>query len=852
MDANYLGVLNAVQKKAVQHLPEIPLQILAGPGSGKTRVLTSRITHLILHHHIPPTAICAVTFTNKASNEMRERLTKLIGIERTRALKLGTFHALCALFLRKHASVVGLSNNFSVCDADESKKLISRLLKPYQTFLEAKDITLKEATVFSMISKHKYKGNTSADVMADLRITRNKSDKENTGVQHKSRHITDEINSVVAEVYREYERSLRKSNSLDFDDLLLFGLRLFMDHKESAGWCRHVLVDEFQDTNSIQYELMKTLAVSAEQCLTVVGDPDQSIYGWRSADVTNLAKMKKDFPSTESILLEENYRSTASILKASLAIVSQDKARLPKSLHTSHPSGCTPSLVSFATDQDEAAFIAHEIKRTAANMGGILKWKDFAVLLRFNALSRVIESALQKSSIPCRILGGHKFFERMEIKDLLAYLQLVDNPQFTPAFSRVINVPARGIGAKTITELELRAQKTNKTPLELVELIHGGRVPDIKPPIKRKIPSFVKAIQTLRELATDGSSPVDLIRRLVDLIDYEQHLKQAQPQDWESRWENVQELITFASEVEGDIIEMDDSEETRSTTPLRMFLQASMLSSEGDQSNGEDSNDKVTISTCHAAKGLEWPVVIVPSVEHGTFPFYRCDDVEEERRLLYVACTRAQCLLYLSHCGKRMVSGETKSVELSGFVSSVNQQDRTIFSDRAPELLPADRAVISRVLGRPEPEHVEVAKQIAEFNRTTRHRPEPLSNPQSSVYNWHPSLGAQSAPPLDIITSSRVMLNNVGASCSMALCPEVPIITAKAGTRLLPTKPGVIHTTPTVTYIPQTRPSPTAPAQSSGPVVGSSSEGTGVGVKRRLGMGRSNVGYANKKFRPPT
>ncbi|KAJ8483033.1 hypothetical protein ONZ45_g14752 [Pleurotus djamor] len=403
---------------AVHHPPHIPLQILAGPGSGKTRVLTSRIAHLILHHAIPSASICAVTFTNKAANEMKERLTKLLGAEQTRTLKLGTFHALCASFLRKYASLVGLSNNFSVCDADESKKIISRLLKPYKTFLDAKDITLKEGTVLSMISKHKYKGFTATEVLSELRTPPSVvSEKENITAQSKSKTRSTEIDHVVAEVYREYEKALRKSNSLDFDDLLLFGLELFKHHKKSLIWCKHVLVDEFQDTNSIQYELMKTIANSASECLTVVGDPDQSIYGWRSADVTNLAKMRKDFAQTESVLLEENYRSTASILKASLAIVAQ-------------------------------AFIASEIKRLTAQMGGVLTWKDFAILLRFNALSRAIESALQRVGIPCRILGGHRFFERAEIKDLLAYLQLVDNPHFSPAFIRAINVPARGIGEK--------------------------------------------------------------------------------------------------------------------------------------------------------------------------------------------------------------------------------------------------------------------------------------------------------------------------------------------------------------------------------------------------------------------
>ncbi|KAJ8521924.1 hypothetical protein ONZ45_g1446 [Pleurotus djamor] len=780
---------------AVHHPPHIPLQILAGPGSGKTRVLTSRIAHLILHHAIPSASICAVTFTNKAANEMKERLTKLLGAEQTRTLKLGTFHALCASFLRKYASLVGLSNNFSVCDADESKKIISRLLKPYKTFLDAKDITLKEGTVLSMISKHKYKGFTATEVLSELRTPPSVvSEKENITAQSKSKARSTEIDHVVAEVYREYEKALRKSNSLDFDDLLLFGLELFKHHEKSLIWCKHVLVDEFQDTNSIQYELMKTIANSASECLTVVGDPDQSIYGWRSADVTNLAKMRKDFAQTESVLLEENYRSTASILKASLAIVAQDKARLPKSLHTSHPPGNAPSLMSFASDRDEAAFIASEIKRLTAQMGGVLTWKDFAILLRFNALSRAIESALQRVGIPCRILGGHRFFERAEvgrvfvwviqpfnllafqIKDLLAYLQLVDNPHFSPAFIRAINVPARGIGEKTLEELSIRAEKTQKQPMDVVELIHAGKQPDIKPPIKRKIASFVDTIQSLRTLALNDASPMDIIRRLIELIGYEQHLKQAHP-DWESRWENVQELITFASEVINEpAFPLDEpASEDEKHTPLRTFLQASVLSSEGDQSNAENNNDAV-------------------------------------------------------------------------------------FSDRTPDFLPADRAVVSRVLGRSEPNQAEVTRRIADFNRTTRH-PQSVECPEAPTYNWHASLMKPSGTSAEIMPSSRALLSNM--PIKQAVHQPMPMaqhMKSKAGTRMIPTRilqpqrPIVKFDHPPLAepVAPTPTPAPIAETSSASTVLSTATTVASVGVKRRLGVGRSYVGYSNKKFKPPT
>ncbi|THV07389.1 UvrD-helicase-domain-containing protein [Dendrothele bispora CBS 962.96] len=719
MDSTYLQTLNPAQVSAVKHSPDIPLQILAGPGSGKTKVLTSRIAYLILQHGMAPSSICAVTFTNKAANEMKERLTKLIGKEKAGELRMGTFHALCALFLRKYSKSIGLEGNFTVCDAEESKKIIASLLKEYKADLEAKDISLKDGTVLSLISKAKAKGSSAAEFMKETRSRLQKS--KSSGSSTNS--ISGDIDMIVAEIYHDYEKTLRQNNSLDFDDLLLFGLKLFSENQHTVNWCKHVFVDEFQDTNVTQYELMRAIAVAC--CVTVVGDPDQSIYGWRSAEVGNLKRMQTDFSSVKQILLEQNYRSTGSILRLSMAIVDQDRSRIQKSLVASHPAGTIPVLRCFSSEQAEAAFIAVEVKRLVAHMGGLLHWGDFVILLRFNALSRAIENALQKEGIPSRVLGGHKFFERLEIKDLLAYLQLVDNPHFTPAFMRAVNTPSRGIGEKTLSELLARTQKSKISLLELIEKINDGKTPDIKPPVKRKLQSFVTHIRLLKRMAKEGTSPADLIRRLVEVIGYQDHLRQTQP-DWETRWENVQELITFASDVnvdlpdetrelayDGDTIGIDGS---RDATPLRLFLQASMLSSEGDHQNEENDKEKVTISTCHSAKGLEWPVVMIPAVEQGTFPFYRSEDIEEERRLLYVACTRAQSLLYISHASQRKVAGETKGKELSGFISAVAKQNPSLFTDQLTSFTPDERAVISKVLDRPKPSDSDVARSVAELS----------------------------------------------------------------------------------------------------------------------------------------
>ncbi|KII89988.1 hypothetical protein PLICRDRAFT_53116 [Plicaturopsis crispa FD-325 SS-3] len=683
MDPAILNGLNPAQLEAVQHRPDVPLQILAGPGSGKTKVLTSRIAYLILHHGLAPSSICAVTFTNKAANEMRDRLTKIIGKQRTNALRMGTFHALCARFLRSYPQFAGLSENFTIYDADESKKSITRLLKPHKQPLAEKNVAMTESTVMSMISKAKAKAQTPDEMRAE-------AEERPKNLPRDVQWVPDPVKLTVARIYKEYDRALRMSNSLDFDDLLVFGVRLFSHHPPAVRWCKHVLVDEFQDTNLMQYDLMRYIA-SANRCVTIVGDPDQSIYGWRSAEVANLAKMRKDFPATVQVLLEQNYRSTASILASSLAIIAQDKNRIPKSLYTSHPAGPVPMLHCFKTEHVESSWMAVEIKRVIAQMGGVLGYGDFVVLLRFNALSRVIESALQREGIPSRILGGHKFFERMEVKDVLAYLQVVDNPHFIPAFSRAINVPARSIGVKTLKQLLDRAEETNTAPLTIAEKIYDSKIADIKPPVKRKLKPFIEAIRELRKLAEGGASPELLIRRVTTLIDYQDWLKKTQP-DWQDRWENVQELITFATEVDGAAVGQVDLK----TTPLRTFLQASMLSSEGD----------VSIATCHAAKGLEWPVVFVPAVEQGIYPISRAEDDEEERRLLYVACTRAQGLLYLTHAAERMRAGMTYNKELSDF---------SLFTKQFPQFTPEMRGLLSTVLHRPVPSEAEVRQRVEEL-----------------------------------------------------------------------------------------------------------------------------------------
>ncbi|KAI0951320.1 hypothetical protein AcW1_008388 [Taiwanofungus camphoratus] len=891
---------------------------------------------------------------------MRERLTKLVGKETTGQIKIGTFHALCAMFLRWHAGLVGIEGSFTICDADESKKIIKRILEPFKDALAERNITLKEATVLSNISQAKAKGRSADDLLERFTSTKREyMSKNKLNLAEKSMDeiaSTDIIEYTVAQVYREYEKVLRISNSLDFDDLLVFGVKLFANNPKVGEWCRHVLVDEFQDTNNVQYDLMRHIAAASSH-ITIVGDPDQSIYGWRSAEVENLSKMQRDFPSTHQIFLEQNYRSTGAILAASIAVIAQDRKRIPKSLHTTHPSGPVPVLRSFPFEQSEAAFIAVEIKRLVACTGGMLRWGDFVVLLRFNALSRQIESALQKEGIPNRVLGGHKFFERLEVKDLLAYLQVIDNPHFSPAFTRVINVPSRGIGEKTISEILSTAERVKLSPLEVAEQIFDGKMPDIKPSVKRKLTTFLRPIRELRKLANEGTSPSDLIRRLLDLIKYESHLKKTQ-QDWESRWDNVQELINFASEVESsisrqesgtDTVDIEDESasgwddvfedfdedqsggvgsaefrhhtdgkgkgktqelmsQSQRDTPLRLFLQASMLSTDTKaQSDEAGERGKVTISTCHAAKGLEWPVVMVPAVEKGTFPSHRTEDVEEERRLLYVACTRAQSLLYLSWSTARMVAGEVKQKELSDFVSVITKDNPTIFTDQLPNLQMTDRALIARVLDRTPPDESDVARMIAEHNQIAK--PSPWNrNEGDQVSGSYESSGRSSVckPPLLTPVQGTVTFQSAKLYLPAALS-ERPFEHCRPSSRpLSPSCSFVLNSA--LGSTPQTRPpsiasngcSSEAPhpptkqtqpqpfsrpleanrttiksastsntrTQDAVPPASSSflgSEGTSssgqnpsgpsmnksAGAKRRLGVGPGGAGYPKKKFRIP-
>lgn len=638
-----LASLTDAQRHAVTHDPSTPLQILAGPGSGKTRVLTARAAWLVAGAGaegsgtpLRPENCVVVTFTNKAANEMRTRLEGLIGAQ-TRRLMLGTFHALCAALLRRHGARIDIAPNFSIADRDSSSRIMRRVFDAQQGATD--DLTPDRA--LAQISAAKARGQSPAH-LGPGRAT-------------------------LAALYHEYQAELRAENALDFDDILLCGTQLAREHGDIVRHVEHVLVDEFQDTNRTQYELMTHLA--ARGCVTVVGDPDQSIYGWRCADAGNLARMQRDFPGTRAVYLEQNFRSCGTILDAAMHVVRQDHARINKGLYTHLGRGTPVSFRRLASADDEAEFVALEIERLITLFAPALTHADCAVLFRSNAQSRALESALQRARIPYRLVGAARFFDRAEVKDLLAYLLVVDNPAYTTALLRIANVPRRGIGAKSLDDLRIAAAARREPLLHTLEAVADARAgaPPARSTLLSGIRDLVRTLRTLRRAAAERMAAADLLRLLLTELDFAAHLRR--DDGFEARWENVQELISFAAATDRECADSASPAPSPAPapSPLRALLESGALASD-EQS---DDTPKVTLSTCHGAKGLEWPVVFVVAAEAGNMPLYRATtpaEVCEERRLLYVAMTRAASNLYLTCAARRMAAGALQTCALSPFL----------------------------------------------------------------------------------------------------------------------------------------------------------------------------------------
>jgi DNA helicase-2/ATP-dependent DNA helicase PcrA len=635
-----LAGLNPAQREAVEHVTG-PLLVVAGAGSGKTRVLTLRIARLIDEHGVAPGRILAVTFTNKAAGEMKERVGRMLGRDPS-GLWIGTFHSLSARLLRHEAEVLGFTRQFTIYDEDDRLSLIKRIMD--QRGHSPK--LFPPRAIQSIISSAKNRMTTAAELGTSAPF--------------------DRIVQAAADVMGAMSAALKSANAMDFDDLLLHPLTLFRERPDRLEYWRDrfsfLLVDEFQDTNLAQYLFVKQLGGHGN--IAAVGDDDQSIYGWRGADVRNMLDFQKDFPGTRVVRLEENYRSTATVLNAANAVIAENTGRLGKTLRTRRLGGEAITLVASADERDEAEWITRELAARSAKSDWALN--EMAILYRTNAQSRAFEEALRRAGLPYRIIGAISFYDRREVKDLLAYLRLIANPADDEAFLRAVAVPRRGLGESSLVLLQQQAARWNKSLLETARM--ADRVSEFRPGVREALRKYAQQLDNLRETA--GSwTPAQVIEQVIRVIDYEKILQDEGPEGLE-RWENVREMLASAA----DWSEVAAPEEEESgVTPLERFLAEAALLSGHDSIKG--SEDGVTLMTLHTAKGLEWPVVVVAGMEDGLFPLARADEqpngVEEERRLCYVGLTRAKDKLYLSWARARRRGGELRPSRASRFLAAI-------------------------------------------------------------------------------------------------------------------------------------------------------------------------------------
>lgn len=651
--------LNAAQHTAVTS-PAAVLQILAPPGSGKTKTLTSRVAYLLSHHNYKPWNILCLTFTIKSSREMKERIAKLIGNGMEAKLILGTFHSVCRRYLARYGHLIGLRSGFGIADSSDTVSIIKRIVKRHRLQIDARKAQ-------SRISSTKSKGITCEE------LEKAEAQKKNVDQQEFIR------------VFQAYQEHLEQSNLLDYDDLLLRCVDLLRQHPACASNVEVVLIDEFQDTNLVQFDLMRLFARKNKR-VTTVGDPDQSIYGWRSAEIKNLKRMQTQYPDTLVIHLEDNYRSSGAIILAAREVIEQDESRTPRPLLPTHCPGTVPVLRRLPTAEIEGLWVVSEIERVIALSGRLLDHSDFAVLLRSASLSRQIEAAMGKAGIPYRMVGGQRFFDRLEIKILLDYLRVISQPHHNDALARIINVPARGIGPATVKSLLETAETSRMTLWQLVRSTVQGNAGSrikISKSAEQGLGNLIRIILTATgKLAsiTNPQSPEDLLRYITKKLDFEEYLKKTHEQDFDSRWANVEELLAQAadypviSSIDSSLRILDDEilpvienieqnisnagEEALSKFLANVALATEIQRQDESDESGSTPQSRVTISTIHAAKGLEWPVVFIPSAYEGSIPHSRAEDTNEERRLLYVAMTRAQALLYISCPMKNSQRGE--------------------------------------------------------------------------------------------------------------------------------------------------------------------------------------------------
>ena len=626
--------LNPMQKEAVLHT-EGPLLILAGAGSGKTRVLTHRVAYLIDEKQVNPWNILAITFTNKAAGEMRERVDQLVGFG-AESIWVSTFHSTCVRILRRHIEYLGYTTNFSIYDSDDQKTLMKQVFKA----MDVDTKQFKERSVLGTISSAKDKLIGPEEFLL------------NAGQDFRQRRI--------GEIYKEYQKRLKKNNALDFDDLIVKTVELFQNNSEVLNYYqerfKYIMVDEYQDTNLAQFKLVSLLA-SKYRNLCVVGDDDQSIYRFRGADIGNILSFEETFPGAKVIKLEQNYRSTQNILNAANGVIRHNRGRKDKTLWTANGEGELIRFKQFVTAREEADFVAREIRDS------VYAYQDQAVLYRTNAQSRLLEERCIFYNVPYRLVGGVNFYQRKEIKDILAYLKTIANGVDDLSVLRIINVPKRGIGATTMGKVTIFASEHG---MSLYDALREARqIPGIGKAAE-KIGTFIGQMESFRARAQSEDYTIqDLIEGIMDETGYQQELEAEGEVESQTRLENIEELVNKAVSYE------EDSEHST----LDEFLEQVALVADID--NMDESENRVTLMTLHSAKGLEFPKVYLVGLEDGLFPSMMSinsddkTDMEEERRLCYVGITRAKNELVITSARQRMVNGETRYCKPSRFLEEV-------------------------------------------------------------------------------------------------------------------------------------------------------------------------------------
>ncbi|HEN9166812.1 TPA: DNA helicase PcrA [Streptococcus agalactiae] len=635
--------MNDKQAEAVQ-TTDGPLLIMAGAGSGKTRVLTHRIAYLIDEKYVNPWNILAITFTNKAAREMRERAIALNPA--TQDTLIATFHSMCVRILRREADYIGYNRNFTIVDPGEQRTLMKRIIK--QLNLDTKK--WNERSILGTIS------NAKNDLLDEIAY---------------EKQAGDMYTQVIAKCYKAYQEELRRSEAMDFDDLIMMTLRLFDQNKDVLAYYQqryqYIHVDEYQDTNHAQYQLVKLLA-SRFKNICVVGDADQSIYGWRGADMQNILDFEKDYPQAKVVLLEENYRSTKKILQAANNVINHNKNRSPKKLWTQNDEGEQIVYHRANNEQEEAVFVASTIDNIVREQGK--NFKDFAVLYRTNAQSRTIEEALLKSNIPYTMVGGTKFYSRKEIRDVIAYLNILANTSDNISFERIVNEPKRGVGPGTLEKIRSFAYEQN---MSLLDASSNVMMSPLKGKAAQAVWDLANLILTLRS-KLDSLTVTEITENLLDKTGYLEALQVQNTLESQARIENIEEFLSVTKNFD-DNPEITVEGET-GLDRLSRFLNDLALIADTDDSATETA--EVTLMTLHAAKGLEFPVVFLIGMEEGVFPLSRAiedaDELEEERRLAYVGITRAEQILFLTNANTRTLFGKTSYNRPTRFIREIDDE----------------------------------------------------------------------------------------------------------------------------------------------------------------------------------